>query len=392
VAKKERTPEAGATLGGTTYLSLTFLCDVKSVRRLMKTAPATTASVPNDAVQQAPHVAALDDVVRRLFVEAGLALDADGLQFIRSSCAPIYGSARQAELNVLVALTDAERLLRKAAKTPVDYERDPDDDIKLDAIYDVLEAIVDRADGVEFIKSECGYASADELGPERRAWRLGPQRGVRGRIAGRRMADMRAVLRRDRGPGLTFDDARQVVVRDTEYDSLRTILDDLVAEGLLVQDADRWRRMEHGRALCSTSRRRLSRARGEQLLRELVSRAPVINADDRYAYRIAAIVAFGSVLSDKPMIGDVDVAVWLTDRFEDRAAREAVHDVARTRCGDTSFLADESWAHTEVMRALRGRSTALEAHDVRALISILSANPRAPYRVVFGSWRPDTAR
>ena len=109
-----------------------------------------------------------------------------------------------------------------------------------------------------------------------------PKSGVSGgRIAGRLLADMRAILRIDTGRGFSFADARKIVVRDDRHDMLAKILTDLVAEGYLVQkDADLWQCTSKGRDLQGLSRSRLSREKAVALLSEVVSRARQVNSSD----------------------------------------------------------------------------------------------------------------
>jgi hypothetical protein len=107
----------------------------------------------------------------------------------------------------------------------------------------------------------------------------------------------------------------------------------------------------------------LRRATVDRLLKDVVERARVINANDAYAYRVARIALFGSALGDAPRPGDVDLAVTLTRRYEDPVEQERV-EWARRRVaqeGGRVFrgMDDLSWPETEVWLALRARSRGL---------------------------------
>src|SRR5262249_15110402 len=137
-------------------------------------------------------------------------------------------------------------------------------------------------------------------------------KGARGaRIAGRPLADIRAILRCDTGEGISLDDARKVLHRE-DRDTVEQLLGNLVSEGFVVEEKENlWRCTSKGRDLQWVSRSRLSRAKAEQLVATVVTRAEQINSDDTYALCVSAIVAFGSFITDKPMIGDVDLALEL---------------------------------------------------------------------------------
>jgi hypothetical protein len=109
------------------------------------------------------------------------------------------------------------------------------------------------------------------------------------------MADMRALLRRDRGEGFAFEEALALSGRH-DVGLITGMITGLVAEGFLLQSGpNRWECTDKGRAMQWTSRERVTRDKAEQRLAEVVARASVINADENYAMIIAAVVVFGGV-------------------------------------------------------------------------------------------------
>lgn len=66
----------------------------------------------------------------------------------------------------------------------------------------------------------------------------------------------------------------------------------------------------------------------------LIVRADSMNADQQFPYRTVALIAFGSYLSDKPELNDVDVAVWIEQKpwdkvtFPDPETMERIADSA----------------------------------------------------------------
>jgi hypothetical protein len=199
---------------------------------------------------------------------------------------------------------------------------------------------------------------------------------------------MRAILRLDTGQGFSFADARRVKPRD-HRDTVLTILADLVSQSFLVHEkADLWRCTDKGRDLQQISRQRLSRAKAEQLLAEVIERACEINGDDHYAMRVNAIVVFGSFLTAKPMIGDIDLAVQLRPRFENRQEQDTAERNARERGRPRNIVEAVAWPDIEVRRALRTRSRVLELHEIGMLEAVLRLTPGTPFKVVLGEWAP----
>jgi len=208
------------------------------------------------------------------------------------------------------------------------------------------------------------------------------------------MADMRALLRRDSEDGFTFEEALALSGRH-DRDLITGMITGLIAEGFLVQtEPDRWQCTEKGRAMQWTSRERVTRDKAEQRLAEVVARAAVINADDNYAMLIAAVIVFGAFLrTDKAMIGDVDLAVALQPRFGRTREQDEAEARARQRAPRLRNIIEQVfWPQTEIFRALRARSSAVEVHAIHDLTGILERRPQTPYRVVFGDWTPTDGR
>jgi len=75
-------------------------------------------------------------------------------------------------------------------------------------------------------------------------------------------------------------------------------------------------------ALASASRP-IKRKTADRLLAELLRRAKEINGDPGYAHYVAKVFVFGSYLTDRPDLGDVDVAVEIAPKFADPEAQAA---------------------------------------------------------------------
>lgn len=117
----------------------------------------------------------------------------------------------------------------------------------------------------------------------------------------------------------------------------------------------------------------ITRDEATDLLSRLVEKAAWVNArPDAYDHRIACVVVFGSYLTDKPHLGDLDIAVEL----------EELPDRGRRRKGEglDAWLRRGQAARNRARRALRLRQP--KKISVHALDEVL--NLKTPFRVVFG--------
>jgi hypothetical protein len=59
------------------------------------------------------------------------------------------------------------------------------------------------------------------------------------------------------------------------------------------------------------SRPVMRRARADRIIEKIIAEAGAINADDRMLWRVSRVSVFGSYLTDKPMLGDLDIGLRL---------------------------------------------------------------------------------
>ena len=149
--------------------------------------------------------------------------------------------------------------------------------------------------------------------------RAGPLRHV-----GRSLKEVRAVLRLDIGSGFTFSDAVRRLPRADAYE-IRRLMADLVTDEWLVQDfPDHWVATDKAREMQTASRGRLTRVRAQAVLTTFMERVRNMNDDAKYAFKVDCVVLFGSYLSGRDRIGDIDLAVKFTATWaQQRSARDA---------------------------------------------------------------------
>ncbi len=131
----------------------------------------------------------------------------------------------------------------------------------------------------------------------------------------------------------------------------------------------------------------ITRKTAERILKDFVNRMHAVNAStkDPYAYRIASAVLFGSILSEKERLGDVDIAIELhPTTSNDREFK----DLCRYRfwmaqLNGRRFKSDFdqiAWPTAEIFHVLRARTRSLSLRP----LSHLNHMQDIPYRVLHG--------
>lgn len=148
----------------------------------------------------------------------------------------------------------------------------------------------------------------------------------------------------------------------------------LVRLGYLERDKDirnqeAWSLTDAGRALTNANAMRpLPREQAELLIKEFLGRVRDINANPYFLYKVTKVILFGSFLSKKESLGDVDLAIQLSpkernqDRFHDLLVQRSQAALNSGRRFST-FIDQMSWADTEVRRYLKGKSRYISLHS-----------------------------
>jgi predicted nucleotidyltransferase len=120
-----------------------------------------------------------------------------------------------------------------------------------------------------------------------------------------------------------------------------------------------------GRRLCATRFvKRITRAKADALVKQMLERITSINARDELVYRVSRVRAFGSYASDAPEVGDIDLAVELEQRYPDKDIIELL--LARAEASGkrlSSYMDRLSYGQQEVHQLLKGRSPYLAIED-----------------------------
>ncbi len=117
----------------------------------------------------------------------------------------------------------------------------------------------------------------------------------------------------------------------------------------------------------ATGNTAITRQKADELLDDLIERAKGINANNDLVYFIETIKVFGSYLSNKELLGDLDVAVKVTRKFHgvDFTNQNEKRIMVASQNGKrfSSFIDQISWPHTEVIQMLKTKKKGLSLHN-----------------------------
>jgi predicted nucleotidyltransferase len=146
-------------------------------------------------------------------------------------------------------------------------------------------------------------------------------------IAGVPAKDVRRFMRRT--AGFIIRPRTVTHVLGFPEDDAHQLLRKFEVEGLVTPTDDHWEATAKGHALeMATAAPPLKKETAERLLAELITRARAINSDSRWAYRVASLVVFGSVVAGKDRLNDVDIGCKLVQRFSGKRQQTLEHQIS----------------------------------------------------------------
>ena len=112
----------------------------------------------------------------------------------------------------------------------------------------------------------------------------------------------------------------------------------------------------------------LTRTKANELLQSLIERAKSINENPEFVFFVQRIEVFGSYLTDKEFLGDLDVGVKLDRRYTGRLfTQHNQQRIEMAKSGGRSFnnSTDQlNWPYLEVILMLKARKRGLSVHDI----------------------------
>jgi hypothetical protein len=133
---------------------------------------------------------------------------------------------------------------------------------------------------------------------------------------------------------------------------------------------------------------RITRSTANRVVDEFLSRVSQANQDSRYLYRITAVLVWGSYLSERENLGDVDFAIELTPRSTDdgwftKMYREKISEAYAQGRRFRNLTEEYLWPRTEVWMFLRNRSRSISIHELQELVDLAHSKPMR-YRILVG--------
>jgi predicted nucleotidyltransferase len=150
-----------------------------------------------------------------------------------------------------------------------------------------------------------------------------------------------------------------------------------------------YRHTQSGLSLAfASAARRIKRSTGEAMIKSFMERVRQVNESLDHCYSISVVVLYGSMLSGKQDLGDVDLAIQLTPRIEDP---KAFHELTQAKIQDAydegrtfrNITEEVLWPRMEIFMCLRARKRSLSIHELRELVQLASSKP-LPYRLLLG--------
>lgn len=136
------------------------------------------------------------------------------------------------------------------------------------------------------------------------------------------------------------------------------------------QGKDLYETTGRGRTLARASGAKpVSRATADAALAGFLERCEVVRGDPTYLFLVAKAVLFGSMLTDKPKVSDVDIAIQLAAKEKDAKLHgelmtEQTREAGRNGRRFSNIVEQVFWPQTRVRMFLKGRSRVIQFSDI----------------------------
>lgn len=190
------------------------------------------------------------------------------------------------------------------------------------------------------------------------------------KIAGQSPLLIRKLLRYFRGDEWNILHAESVMGISSH--AAKKVIKELEARGYITKIPPRknvkrvwWKNTALGnRFAVAPASKPVTRATAEKRLEELIERVRVVRDNPYYLYRVERVTLFGSILSDKLLLGDVDVAIRLVHKEPDQTKASELDNERRRKASAEGRRFNNNldyllWPEHEVILFLKSRSRVL---------------------------------
>ena len=191
------------------------------------------------------------------------------------------------------------------------------------------------------------------------------------KIAGRPTLQIRDLMRKIGGGNVSVELIAEYL--DKSIQDTKKIITELLHENYIeinpnIPGKRNWYRttLEGNSLGLASAAKPLKRSTAERKLSEFMERVKRINSDDSYLYKVKKVVVFGSYLSDRERINDIDVAVELSQKYDPdeqiRLNEERVRKAQENGKHFSTFIDQLFYSELEVMSFLKSKSRAISLH------------------------------
>ncbi len=130
-----------------------------------------------------------------------------------------------------------------------------------------------------------------------------------------------------------------------------------------------WTNTVKGNALAIASAAKpLRRESADKKLTEFIARVKQVNESSYFLYKVEKVVVFGSYLSSEDKIGDIDLAVTLAAKAQDREEawrlnKERTREACEQGRQFSNIIDELFWPQREVFLMLKNRSRSFSIHS-----------------------------
>lgn len=164
--------------------------------------------------------------------------------------------------------------------------------------------------------------------------------------------------------------ARQLHISNEEAEKMIKLL---VKQGFLVEtdcshNERGYEATLKGRSLALASAAKpITRKTADRVVEEFMNRVKSINSDSYFLYKVSKVDIFGSYLTDKEKISDIDISVEIQPKYNTEEQWEKEEARRQEACDKginfPNIVEQLCWPMTEVLKRLKNHSRAISLHN-----------------------------